>query len=106
MKALLSWCERSPSERKAIQMISLCSYIISTDLTAIVLSFHFIFLIASLLNRFRNFVRNFERSVVLNNVDDNSIKALEKFDCCYSTFESLIKQINWIFCLQVIVQLC
>lgn len=83
--------------------MSLLSNAISTDVITVIFIFQYTFFIASLINRFSNFVENFERSIV-SKVDGNLIKALDDFTCCYTTFETLIERINSIFRLQVIDQ--
>lgn len=84
MKALLGWFTRGPKEQRAVQLISLFSYIVATDLTAITFSCHFLFFIGSTMNRFSNFMENFNQSVLLSPVDD-SIKALDDFVCSFRT---------------------
>lgn len=100
MKTLCSWYTRSSNEMGSVDLYSQLSYAISFDITTITFSFHYIFFIATLQNRFSNFIENFKQSA--SSRLDKSIDVLDEFLLVYATFESLIEQINSIFWLQVI----
>jgi len=102
MKAAWSvWSLPTQEKNNNVSLLLIVSYILCTDCTTILL-LHFICIISCVKNRFSNFVINFLRH---QSDDENLIKALDGFVCCYSTFESLIERINLIFSLQVIDQL-
>lgn len=103
LKIIIGWLTRYHEKHEYVLILSLLSYIICTNVTSIVFLFHYTFFVAVLFNRFCNFVENFERNVDSKD-DDDLIKSLDDFVFYYSTFESLIKRINSIFCLQVIDQ--
>lgn len=103
VKSTLSCTTRYHEKLDYEHVLSLLSNIITSGVTAIIVSFHYTFFIAVLLNRFCILVENFEWVIDSTN-DDDLIKALDGFIYYYSTFESLIERINMIFCLQVIDQ--
>lgn len=98
--ASLSWMSRDTNFGE-IYLVSFFTYLIAADFAAITFSFHYIFFIASLLNRFSNFVKNFKQ-IVVSRRGEKLIKALDDFIFTYSTFECLIERMNLIFRLQVI----
>jgi hypothetical protein len=91
MKVSLSFWLRSSEEINAVGMVSFSSGIICTDITAIVFSFHFIFLIASTSDRLGNLIENFELTIASQTAEIDSINALDALMLAYSTFEMLIQ---------------
>lgn len=85
-----------PKERDKIRLITLFSYMVATDLTSLIFTYHFIFILVQLMIRLGYLLESFKQRW---NSEDEEV--FDAFGVLYSFLVQLIDLINLVFRLQV-----